>query len=44
MRYAGPRMMVRHPILSLAHFFDAVRGKMDKSRIAFAGETGVDKD
>jgi hypothetical protein len=27
MRYAGPRMMMRHPILSMAHFFDAVRGK-----------------
>jgi Nitrous oxide-stimulated promoter len=33
MRYAGPRMMMRHPILSMAHFIDAVRSKMtvDKS-------------
>jgi hypothetical protein len=27
MRYAGPRMMVCHPILALAHFWDAIRGK-----------------
>lgn len=25
MRYAGPRMMVRHPILTMLHFWDAVR-------------------
>ena len=28
MRYAGPRMMARHPILTLAHFWDAVRWKL----------------
>lgn len=26
MRYAGPRMLVRHPLLTMAHVFDAVRG------------------
>lgn len=26
MRYAGPRMMVRHPVLTLAHVVDALRG------------------
>lgn len=32
MRYAGPRMMMRHPILSMAHFFDAVRGRMGNNK------------
>jgi len=27
MRYAGPRMMVRHPVLTVAHLWDAVRGR-----------------
>jgi hypothetical protein len=26
MRYAGPRMLVRHPLLTLAHLLDALRG------------------
>lgn len=26
MRYAGPRMILRHPALTLAHFWDAFRG------------------
>lgn len=26
MRYAGPRMMLRHPILALAHLIDSRRG------------------
>jgi hypothetical protein len=29
MRYAGPRMMIRHPFLTLAHIRDAFKG-MDK--------------
>jgi hypothetical protein len=27
MRYAGPRMLLRHPVLALLHLLDAVRGK-----------------
>ena len=27
MKYAGPRMMVRHPVQTLAHLWDAVRGR-----------------
>lgn len=27
MRYAGPRMLLRHPLLALRHQLDAVRGK-----------------
>jgi len=27
MRYAGPRMMVRHPVLTVAHIWDAFRGR-----------------
>ena len=27
MRYAGPRMLVRHPVLTVAHLWDAVRGR-----------------
>ena len=30
MRYAGPRMLVRHPLLTLAHFWDAVRAQVTK--------------
>lgn len=30
MRYAGPRMMLYHPILTMAHIWDAVRGKKGK--------------
>jgi hypothetical protein len=30
MRYAGPRMLVCHPILTMAHFWDAVRGNHDR--------------
>lgn len=26
MRYAGPRMLLGHPLLALAHFLDALRG------------------
>jgi hypothetical protein len=32
MRYSGPRMMVRHPILTLAHFCDALRWQMGAGR------------
>jgi hypothetical protein len=32
MRYSGPRMMVRHPVLTLAHFCDAIRWKMAGNR------------
>jgi hypothetical protein len=27
MRYAGPRMLLRHPLLSLLHQLDALRGR-----------------
>ena len=27
MGYAGPRMLVRHPILTMTHFWDAFRGR-----------------
>jgi hypothetical protein len=27
MRYAGPRMLVRHPVLSVLHQLDALRGR-----------------
>lgn len=30
MRYAGPRMMLRHPVLTMAHIWDAVRGRRGK--------------
>ena len=32
MRYAGPRMLVRHPILTMAHLWDAVRGRARSPR------------
>jgi len=31
MRYAGPRMMTRHPILSLLHLFDGLKKTKEKS-------------
>jgi hypothetical protein len=31
MRYAGPRMIYRHPILALCHFMDGLRKKPLKS-------------
>ena len=27
MRYSGPRMLLRHPLLTLAHFLDGLTGK-----------------
>lgn len=30
MRYVGPRMLVRHPVLTMSHIWDAVRWKMRK--------------
>jgi predicted amidophosphoribosyltransferase len=30
MRYAGPRMVLRHPVLTIAHAWDAVRGGRGK--------------
>jgi hypothetical protein len=30
MRYAGPRMLLRHPLLSLLHQFDALRGRPER--------------
>jgi hypothetical protein len=30
MRYAGPRMMFRHPILALLHQLDALRNRRAK--------------
>jgi hypothetical protein len=34
MRYAGPRMLYRHPILALLHQWDDFRGRRDKGRVA----------
>jgi hypothetical protein len=31
MRYSGPRMMLRHPALTFAHFCDALRWKFSRS-------------
>jgi len=31
MRYAGPRMLLRHPILSLLHQLDALRGRRERA-------------
>jgi hypothetical protein len=30
MRYAGPRMMLRHPVLSLLHQIDSLRGRPER--------------
>jgi len=30
MRYAGPRMLLRHPLLSLLHQFDSFRGRPER--------------
>ena len=30
MRYAGPRMLLRHPLLSLLHQLDALRGRRER--------------
>ena len=30
MRYAGPRMLLRHPVLSVLHQFDALRGRPER--------------
>ncbi|MBX7223634.1 MAG: nitrous oxide-stimulated promoter family protein [Blastocatellia bacterium] len=32
MRYSGPRMVVYHPILSLAHYFDSLKGSRELPR------------
>ncbi|MRR07199.1 MAG: nitrous oxide-stimulated promoter family protein [Deltaproteobacteria bacterium] len=32
MRYAGPRMLLRHPLLTLAHFLDRMAGKRSTGR------------
>ncbi len=49
MRYAGPRMLLRHPILGIAHMIDGRRaapelpgrkGRADAARPAEAGPTG----
>lgn len=31
MRYAGPRMMLRHPVLAVLHLIDALRGRSMQS-------------
>ncbi len=30
MRYSGPRMVLRHPLLSLLHQFDSLRGRPER--------------
>jgi len=32
MRYAGPRMLLRHPLLTLAHFLDRMARKRTSGR------------
>lgn len=43
MRYAGPRMLPRHPVLALRHLLDGLRkaplGPPDRSRRARSGTT-----
>jgi len=37
MRYAGPRMLWRHPVLAILHVLD---GRRDRSRASAAGRAG----
>ncbi|OGP80951.1 MAG: hypothetical protein A2Z08_01360 [Deltaproteobacteria bacterium RBG_16_54_11] len=39
MRYAGPRMMYRHPIMALYHFIDGIRKEPSKP-VLFARDKG----
>lgn len=39
MRYAGPRMLLRHPILAIAHLIDGKRPAQPKPRRVNAGGT-----
>lgn len=34
MRYAGPRMMLRHPVLAVLHLVDMIRGRSARSSAA----------
>ena len=34
MRYAGPRMMLRHPVLAVLHLIDTLRGRLARSPAA----------
>lgn len=40
MRYAGPRMLYRHPLLALQHMFDSLRKEPVRPGRADAGRTG----
>jgi hypothetical protein len=40
MRYAGPRMLYRHPVLALRHMADGLRKEPLRSREARAGRPG----
>ena len=42
MRFAGPRMMLRHPVLSAVHLWDAVRGRRGKPGSALNKSGGKD--
>lgn len=44
MRYAGPRMMWRHPLLAIAHLLDGKRPAPPKPRAAARGPASTDKD
>lgn len=33
MRYAGPRMMLRHPVLAVLHLVDTLRGRSARSGV-----------
>jgi hypothetical protein len=46
MRYAGPRMLFRHPLLALQHRFDAVRNRRTagKSNVQRGGAAPVSTD
>jgi hypothetical protein len=44
MRYAGPRMMWRHPLLALAHVLDGKRPAPPKPRATARTDTAPPRD
>lgn len=44
MRYAGPRMLLRHPVLAIAHQFDGLRKVIHPKRLARSDRLGAKKD
>jgi hypothetical protein len=41
MRYAGPRMLYRHPIMTLQHMIDGLRGEPSRPLLARNAHTDV---